>query len=162
MLFRALTGLISLTSGEVKISPPDSTMGVIVENPGFLLSYSGFENLQFLASIRKQISDERITEAMREVGLDPSDKRKVKAYSLGMKQKLAIAQAIMEYPDILILDEPTRGLDAGSVESIRALLRRINQEGATILLSSHNGEDIEALCSQVYTMDKGKLFFSLE
>ena len=133
MLFRAISGLLCLNEGKIIFNPPKSTLGVIVENPGFLLSYTGFENLKFLASIRKKISNTQISKAMTDVGLDPKDKRKVKAYSLGMKQKLAIAQAIMENPDILILDEPTRGLDQDSVDSIRELLLHINQAGTTIL-----------------------------
>lgn len=157
MLFRALAGLIHLDSGTVKFSPPQCNIGVIVENPGFLLSYTGFENLKFLASIRRQISDQQITEAMNDVGLSASDKRKVKAYSLGMKQKLAIAQAIMERPEILILDEPTRGLDRESVNLIRNLLLNLNKAGTTILISSHNSEDISVLCSQIYMMENGKL-----
>lgn len=157
MLFRALAGLIHLDSGSVEKFPPQCNVGVIVENPGFLLSYTGFVNLQFLASIRRQISDQQIVEAMNDVGLSASDKRKVKAYSLGMKQKLAIAQAIMERPEILILDEPTRGLDQESVTSIRKLLLKLNKEGATILISSHNPEDISVLSDQIYTMEKGRL-----
>lgn len=157
MLFRALAGLIHLDSGTVKISSPQCNIGVIVENPGFLLSYTGFENLKFLASIRRQISDHQITETMNDVGLSASDKRKVKAYSLGMKQKLAIAQAVMERPEILILDEPTRGLDQESVISIRKLLINLNQAGTTILISSHNPEDISVLASQIYRIENGKL-----
>ena len=157
MLFRALAGLIYLNHGQVTYNPSQSSLGVIVENPGFLLSYTGYENLKFLSSIKNKISSTQIKSAMQAVGLDPLDTRKVKAYSLGMKQKLAIAQAIMEKPDILILDEPTRGLDRESVDMIRDLLLSINKEGATILISSHNTEDISVLCNQVYTMNGGKI-----
>ncbi|MEG0321296.1 MAG: ABC transporter ATP-binding protein [Oscillospiraceae bacterium] len=157
MLFRAIAGLLYLTNGEIIYNPSHLTLGVIVENPGFLLSYTGYENLKFLASIRKKISNSQIVDSMQAVGLDSTDTRKVKAYSLGMKQKLAIAQAIMETPDMLILDEPTRGLDQESIDNIRKLLLSINREGTTILISSHNADDISALCSEVYTMEKGKL-----
>lgn len=158
MLFRALSGLLYLNSGEVIYNPSDIQMGVIVENPGFLFSYTGFENLKFLASIKKNISDLEIQEAIEKVGLNPSDKRKVKEYSLGMKQKLAIAQAIMESPDVLILDEPTRGLDQESVSLIRSLLLDINtKKGTTILISSHNAEDISVLCNEVLLMKEGRI-----
>lgn len=157
MLFRAISGLICLTSGNITYNPSGVNIGLIVENPGFLLSYTGYDNLRFLASIRNQISKEEIIQSMEAVGLDPQDKRKVRTYSLGMKQKLAIAQAIMERPNVLILDEPTRGLDQESVELIRNLLKQINHEGATILISSHNQEDISILCDKVYTMADGYL-----
>lgn len=161
MLFRALAGLIFLDNGSVTFNPPQSSIGVIVENPGFLLSYTGYDNLKFLASIKKKISAAQISAAMQSVGLNPKDTRKVKAYSLGMKQKLAIAQAIMETPNILILDEPTRGLDQQSVDSIRELLLNINKTGTTILISSHNADDISVLCNEVYTMNDGKLIMSI-
>lgn len=156
MLFRAISGLIRLDSGVINYAPQNLSLGVVIENPGFLLSYSGIDNLKFLASIKNQITETDIMQSMRMVGLDPYDRRKVKAYSLGMKQKLAIAQAIMEKPDVLILDEPTRGLDEESVNHIRALLTDINKDGTTILIASHNKEDILFLCNEVVYMNEGK------
>ncbi len=156
MLFRAISGLIRLDSGAINYAPQNLSLGVVIENPGFLLSYSGIDNLKFLASIKNQITETDIMQSMRMVGLDPYDRRKVKAYSLGMKQKLAIAQAIMEKPDVLILDEPTRGLDEESVNHIRVLLTNINKSGTTILIASHNKEDILSLCNEVVYMNEGK------
>lgn len=155
MLFRAIAGLMFPSEGTIKFSKPDIGMGVIIENPGFLLSYTGFDNLKLLASLRNVIGEAEIIETMRNVGLDPYDKRKVKQYSLGMKQKLAIAQAIMEHPELLILDEPTRGLDEESVVNIRNLLLSENKAGATVLISSHNKEDIAELCSAVFQLKDG-------
>lgn len=157
MLLRTIAGLLYIRKGTVKYMNPTMTRGVIIENPGFLTSYTGYENLQMLAAIRHTIGSEEIREAMCKVGLDPKDKRKVKEYSLGMKQRLAIAQAIMEDPDMLILDEPFRGLDTDGVKTIRALLIRYNQSGRTVFIASHNTEDIELLCHHVYEMYGGKL-----
>lgn len=156
MLLRAIAGLLHLTEGTVEYADGTPTMGVIIENPGFLMNYSGYENLKILARIRNVIGDIEIRKALTLVGLDPGDKNKVKTYSLGMKQKLAIAQAIMEEPDVLILDEPFRGLDAESVKNIRSVLKDYNQRGGTIFLTSHNSEDIKTLCDYVYQMQEGK------
>ncbi len=165
MLFRVITGLVKPTSGEVSlfgetlhrtISFPRS-VGMILEKPGFLEQYTGFDNLKFLADIQRKIGPERIKEAMVQVGLDPEDKRNVKAYSLGMKQKLAIAQAIMEEPELILLDEPTNGLDEDSVKKVYDLIKKENERGATILLTSHHKADIETLCHEVYKVDSGKV-----
>lgn len=156
MLLRAIAGLLHLSEGTVEYANGTPTMGVIIENPGFLMNYSGYENLKILARIRNVIGDTEISKALTLVGLDPGDKSKVKTYSLGMKQKLAIAQAIMEEPDVLILDEPFRGLDAESVKNIRSVLKEYNQRGGTIFLTSHNSEDIKTLCDLVYQMQEGK------
>lgn len=118
------------------------------DNPGFLLTYTGYENLSLLVGIRNKIGKEEIIQAMERVGLQHDDKRKVKGYSLGMKQRLALAQAIMEQPRLMLLDEPTRGLDQDSVDMIRKLLLEIKPNGTTIILSSHNKEDISTLCSR--------------
>lgn len=157
MLLRAIAGLLYIRKGVIKYPEPRPTMGVIIENPGFLTSYTGHENLQMLAAIRNVVGEEEIKNAMNQVGLEPKDKRKVKEYSLGMKQRLAIAQAIMEEPDMLILDEPFRGLDADGVRMIRNLLIQYNQSGKSIFLASHNAEDIDLLCHHVYEMREGKL-----
>lgn len=157
MLLRAISGVMRLSSGTVTYQKKNPTMGIIIENPGFLSDYSGLDNLIFLAGIRNVISKDQIKRVMVSVGLDPDDKRKVKAYSLGMKQKLAIAQAIMEEPDMLILDEPFRGLDTKSLENIRKLLMDYNERGGTVFLTSHNVEDIAVLCSCVYKISDGAL-----
>lgn len=135
---------------------PENT-GVIIENPGFSQYLSGFRNLKNLSSINKKISSEEIREAMTLVGLNPDDKKWVSKYSLGMRQRLGIAQAVMEHQGILILDEPMNGLDKHGVEDIRALLLKFRDDGKTVVLSSHNKEDISILCDVVYEMDGGKL-----
>lgn len=157
MLLRAIAKLLYLSEGEVLYTPKNISIGIIVENPGFLLSYTGFENLKILAQIKNLITTEEIKGAMIEVGLEPNDTRKVKEYSLGMKQKLALAQAMMERPQVIILDEPTRGLDEESVINIRQLLLRKNQDGATILISSHNPGDIEEMCNTVLRIENGRI-----
>jgi len=163
MLFRIIAGLVKPTSGEVSlfgetlhctISFPRSA-GVILEKPGFLEQYSGFDNLKFLADIQGKIGADQIKTSMRQLGLDPEDRRKVKTYSLGMKQKLAIAQAIMEKPDLILLDEPMNGLDEDSVHNVYQLIRQEKARGATILLTSHHKADIEALCDEVYKVSAG-------
>lgn len=165
MLFRAVSGLIHPTEGCVKvfgkelgkeISFPES-MGLIIENVGFWPYYTGLENLQVLASIRHIISDEAIKDSIRRVGLDPEDKRTYKKYSLGMKQRLAIAQAVMEKPELIILDEPTNALDEEAVEAVRHLIREEQERGATILIASHNREDLKQMCDRYYKMTDGKL-----
>lgn len=165
VLFKCICGLVSPTKGTVKINNkilgkemdiPDN-IGAIIENPGFLPNYNGFKNLKFLAMIKNQISNEHIGDTIKLVGLNPDSKKHVGKYSLGMRQRLGIAQAIMENPDILILDEPMNGLDNEGVQDIRKLLLKLKNEGKTILLASHNKEDIEVLCDEVYMMDKGIL-----
>ena len=132
-------------------------LGFIIETPGFLMNYSGYKNLKYLASIQKNIDDEAIKESMSLVGLDSADKKHVGKYSLGMRQRLGIAQAIMEKPDILILDEPMNGLDKNGVQEMRKLFLQMKEEGKLILLTSHNREDIEVLCDEVYEMEDGIL-----
>lgn len=132
-------------------------IGVIIETPGFLPDYSGFRNLQFLMGVSKKVNFSMISAAMEMVGLNPHDKKKVGKYSLGMRQRLGIAQAIMEGPSILLLDEPMNGLDNDGVNDMRNLFLKLKKKGITILLASHNKEDIEILCDEVYEMDKGVL-----
>lgn len=157
MLFRAIIGLIPINIGKIN-KKEQLKIGAIIENPGFLLTYTGFQNLKLLASINGIISDEIINETMLRVGLDPTNKKKVKSYSLGMKQKLAIAQAIMESPDVLVLDEPTNGLDYESVLNVYSLLKEERKRGKTILIASHNKDDIKALSDEIYKLDNGKLY----
>ncbi|MTH55191.1 ATP-binding cassette domain-containing protein [Bacillus mangrovi] len=163
MLFRAIAGLIKPSSGNVRIfgkelhkdlSFPES-IGVIFEKPGFLDQYNAFDNLKFLSDIQGKIDSEQIKRSIRRVGLDPEDKRPVKTYSLGMKQKLSIAQAIMEKPELILLDEPMNGLDEQSVIMIYEVIKQEKNRGATVLITSHHRTDIETLCEEVYKIHEG-------
>lgn len=165
VLFKCICGFLKVDEGEIliegkklgrEIEVPGEA-GVIIENPGFLPGYSGYQNLSFLAGIRKKISGKDIMEVMKRVGLDPKSNKRVGKYSLGMKQRLGIAQAIMEDPSLLILDEPMNGLDNQGVQEVRTLLKELKEEGKTILLASHNKEDISVLCDTVVEFDKGKI-----
>ena len=129
----------------------------MIEKPGFLPNYSGFENLKYLAEIQNIINDKKIYEVMHLVNLHPLSDKKVKNYSLGMKQRLGIAQAIMENPDIIILDEPMNGLDREGVLLIRGILKELNDIGKTIIITSHYEEDISELCHEVYKIEDGKV-----
>lgn len=165
VLFKSICGFMPLTSGTVtvngKIVGKDidipSDIGIIIEAPGFLANYSGFKNLKLLASIRRKITDAQIKEAMETVGLDCKSKKRVGKYSMGMRQRLGIAQAIMENPQILLLDEPMNGLDNRGVDDIRHLLLELRKNGKTILIASHSKEDIDLLCDTVHEMDAGIL-----
>ena len=128
-------------------------IGVFINSPGFVGIYSGFQNLKFLADIRGKIGNKEIRNAMEKVGLDPENKTKVDNYSLGMKQKLGLAQAIMEEQDILVLDEPFNALDIKTYEDVKAIIRMLTAEGKTIFLTSHHYKDIEQLCSQIYMIE---------
>ncbi|MGN7472073.1 ABC transporter ATP-binding protein [Brevibacillus sp. SAFN-007a] len=165
MLFRALCGLIKPTTGSITlngkqlhkdISFPES-VGVIIESPGFWPQYTGWENLKLLARIKNIISDADIKHAIQRVGLSPEDDRTLKRYSLGMKQRLAIAQAIMEKPDFLFLDEPTNALDEDAVHLVRNILLEEKSRGATILLASHNKDDLDILADLRFKVRGGEL-----
>ena len=130
-------------------------MGLIIETPGFLPNITGVKNLEILASLNKKIGLEEIAAAIRRVGLDPLMKKPVGKYSLGMRQRLGIAQAIMENPSLLILDEPLNGLDKHGVREMRQLIKGLKEQGKTILLASHNQGDIDELCDTVCEMDAG-------
>lgn len=165
MIMKLISGMATPTTGTITVEGkrlgtdidiPDS-IGAIIEVPGFLGDMSGWRNLKYLASLRNAIDDEAIRYAMRLVGLNPNDKKRVGKYSLGMRQRLGIAQAIMEKPHILLLDEPMNGLDNQGVEDVRQLLRQFREQGMTIVLASHHREDIDALCDEVYMLDEGKL-----
>lgn len=165
VLFKCICGLMHPEEGVILVNgkhvgrdvdmPED--IGAIIEAPGFLPNYSGYKNLRFLANIRRKIGKEEILSVLKTVGLDPESRKHVGKYSLGMRQRLGIAQAIMEDPEILILDEPMNGLDNAGVQDIRALLLELKAQGKTILLASHNHEDIAALCDTVHEMDGGVL-----
>lgn len=132
-------------------------IGLIIETPGFLPNLSGLKNLQILASLKRKIGTDTIKETIRRVGLDPDVKKPVGKYSLGMRQRLGIAQAIMENPAILILDEPFNGLDKSGVKDMRGLIKELRGQGKTIILASHNQIDIDELCDTVCAMDAGVL-----
>lgn len=131
---------------------PDG-LGVIIETPGFLPHLSGYQNLKILASLKAKIGKEEIRDTLRKVGLDPSMRKPAARYSLGMRQRLGIAQAIMEDPEVLILDEPFNGLDKGGVLEMRALLKDLKEQGKSILLASHNAQDIDELCDDIHEME---------
>lgn len=165
MLFRAICGLITPTEGKIYINNkllgkdimfPESC-GVIIENPGLWDNYSAFENLKTLSKIKNIISDKEILDTLKSVGLNPTDHRPIRKYSLGMKQKLAIAQAIMEKPDLIILDEPTNALDEESVNNIRNLIKKQKENGSTVLIASHNKDDIYALADVTFKLNMGNL-----
>lgn len=163
VLFKAICGFMKLDSGSITVNGQEvkpavaQDIGLIIEEPGFIGTYSGFKNLQLLASIHRKISAEDIRKTLVQVGLDPDSNKHVRKYSLGMRHRLGIAQAIMENPDLLILDEPMNGLDKQGVLEMRELFKQLNRQGTTIILSSHYAEDIEALCDTVCEMDQGTL-----
>lgn len=165
MLMKCVCGFIKPTSGEINVSGKrvgkdvdfPENMGIIIETPGFIPYYSGYKNLKLLAGLTGKIGKAEIIQSMRQVGLDPSLKRHVRKYSLGMRQRLGLAQAIMEDPAILILDEPFNGLDKDGVFEMREYLLDLKAQGKTMLICSHSAEDIDVLCDTVCEMDKGVL-----
>lgn len=165
VLFKILCGFLQPDKGSVFVHGEKlgkgrdfpENMGTFINSPGFIGIYSGFKNLKFLADIRGKIGTEEIEDAMLKVGLDPSNKTKVDDYSLGMKQKLGLAQAIMEEQDILVLDEPFNALDHKTYEDMKEIIRMLKAEGKTIFLTSHNFNDIEQLCDEVYTIEECRL-----
>lgn len=165
MLMRAVCGLIRPTSGRVvidsqclgeKISFPPS-IGVLIENPDFLEGRTALGNLKLLASIKNTATLDDIIRSLEEVGLDPRDKRKYRKFSLGMKQKLGIAAAIMENPKILILDEPLNALDADGIERVRLILRRFKNRGSTVILACHDREELELLSDEIIKIESGEI-----
>ncbi len=165
MLFRALSGLMKIDSGEVcldgKVLHRDMdilpNLGIVLENAGLYPEFTGFDNLKMFADIKKKIGKAEIEDAIRRVGLDPFDKRSYRKYSLGMKQRIVLAQAIMEQPDIIMLDEPTNALDEYGVEDIRKVILEEKERGALILVASHNKDDIRILADQVFFIEQGRL-----
>ena len=166
MLFRALSGLMTLTSGSVfwdgKELHKDFSvlprLGIVLENVGLYPELTGMQNLQYFARLSGKAGPEDMRTALVRVGLDPDDKRTYRKYSLGMKQRLAIAQAIMEKPDVILLDEPTNSLDEDGVALIRSLILEEKQRGALILLASHNKEDIGLLADRLFRIEMGVVF----
>ena len=165
MLMKHILGFVHPTSGKILVDGKEigkdidmpQNVGAIIENPGFLPEYSGFKNLKFLAMIRGKIGNEEIKEAIRWVGLDPESKKHVEKYSLGMRQRLGLAQALMENPDILLLDEPLSGLDNDGVQEMHDLLMKQKEQGRLLVIASHSKEDIAILCDEVFRFDKGKM-----
>ena len=165
MLMKHILGFIRPTSGTVCIDGKQigrdidipQNVGAIIENPGFLPEYSGFKNLKLLAGIRRKVSVQEIRRSIELVGLDPDDKKHVGKYSLGMRQRLGLAQALMEDPEILLLDEPMNGLDDQGVEEIRQILLKQKEAGKLVVIASHNKEDIGLLCDAIFRFDHGKL-----
>ena len=163
MLMKCICGFIKPTSGEITVDGKrvgkdvdfPKNMGIIIETPGFIPYYSGYKNLKLLAGLNNRIGKKEIMQSMEQVGLDPKLKRHVRKYSLGMRQRLGLAQAIMENPDLLILDEPFNGLDKDGVKDMREYLLSYKEQGKTILICSHSAEDISVLCETVHEMDKG-------
>ncbi len=165
MLMKCICGFLSSFSGQIIVGGKEigkeidfpENVGILIETPGFIPYYSGFKNLKILADLRGRITEEDIKSYMKMVGLDPELKRAVRKYSLGMRQRLGLAQALMEQPELLILDEPFNGLDKDMVLHIRKVLLEEKEKGTTILLSSHNSDDIELLCDRQYHLDAGKI-----
>lgn len=165
MLMKCICGFVPVSSGKITVEEMivgkdidiPKNLGIIIETPGFLPNYGAYKNLKFLADISGRADKQQIIESIKSVGLDPNSKKHVGKYSLGMRQRLGLAQAIMEDPDLLILDEPMNGLDKDGVADMREYLLNLKEQGKTILIASHSAEDIEILCDTVCEMDKGVL-----
>lgn len=165
MLFRAMAGIMNIDSGTVQLDNQTlhqdfnvlPSLGIVLENSGLYPELTGFENLMNLANLKKIATKEDIRNAISRVGLNPDDKRTYKKYSLGMKKRIVLAQAIMEKPDILFLDEPTSALDEEGVQEIRKLILEEKQRGAMIIIASHNSEDIELLTDEIYRIADGRM-----
>ena len=165
MLFRALSGLIHIDKGEILLDGERLSgnlsqylkLGLTLENIGLYPELSAMDNLLYLAKIRGEIGKQEIKKVIARVGLDIANKKMVKTYSLGMKQKLILAQAIMEKPELLLLDEPTNALDEKSVKRVRHIIEEERERGALIVLTSHRKEDIDLLCDKTYRMVQGAL-----
>jgi ABC-2 type transport system ATP-binding protein len=163
VLFKCICGLLFIDEGEIIIDGKKQrrdggtikNAGIIIENPAFLENETAVNNLKYLYEINHKRDDQLISAVLETVGLEPKQKKRVKNFSLGMKQRLAIAQAIMENPKILILDEPMNGLDKNGVKEMRKIFTNEKKKGKTILLASHNKEDIDILCEHVYEMEDG-------
>ena len=165
VLFKIICGLLSLDSGEILINGIKRerqadvlpSVGIIIEEPAFLKNYSGIKNLEYLYTINNKNNRRYLEKKKEKVGLDPKSKKHVGKYSMGMRQRLAIAQSIMEEPEFLILDEPFNGLDSHGVNEMRELFLELKKRGKVILIASHNSEDINILCDNVYSMESGIL-----
>ena len=165
VLFKLICGYLHPDLGDVTVRGKQigkdvdfpENLGALIENPGFLWQESAMSNLLYLAKITGKIGKREVMDAIRKVGLDPLSRKHVGKYSLGMKQRLGIAQAIMEDSDILILDEPMNGLDESGIDEMRNLILEFRRPGKIVLIASHNKEDIQILCDEVYEMKNGKI-----
>ena len=163
MVLRAIAGLIrvdgSVEIGGKKMEPGEcpKDIGVLVEMPGFLPEFTGKKNLQLLGMLQEGVTEEDIEEAMNAVGLDPKDRRHYKKYALGMKERLGIAQAILKKPKLILLDEPTNGIDSDGIQMLEELLRHLKEAGSTIVVTSHDRDFLDAVTSQCYEMKEGSL-----
>lgn len=169
MLMRAIAGLIKVTGtvdidgkilGKDEMFPP--SIGILIENPSFVAEYTGLKNLEMLACIKNKIEIEDIRHAMEQVGLDPDDKRTYKKYSLGMKQKLGIAAAFMEKPDIIILDEPINALDEAGAKQVHEILEEQKKRGALIIIACHDKEELEMLSDEIIEIYEGRIVNKIE
>ncbi|MEG0742691.1 MAG: ABC transporter ATP-binding protein, partial [Clostridia bacterium] len=161
VLMKCICGLLpadtgSITFDHAKATMPKGTFGVVIETPGFLPDFSGYANLAMLAGLRRKVCKEEILNVLQDVGLQLDAKKKVGNYSLGMRQRLGIAQAVMDEPPVLLLDEPLNGLDQASVERTYDLLRGLRDKGKIIILASHHKQDIDKLCDEVLDFDDGR------
>ncbi|MCL2747260.1 MAG: ATP-binding cassette domain-containing protein [Oscillospiraceae bacterium] len=165
VLFKCICGFYKLDKGQIKVNGKImgkeidmlTNAGIIIEEPAYLRNFSGYRNLEFLYRIRNKKDKNKLQETMKEVGLEPLSKKRVGKYSLGMRQRLALAQATMENQEILIMDEPMNGLDKDGVADMRRFFEDLKKQGKLILLASHNKDDIDILCDEVFEMDKGEL-----
>lgn len=165
VLLKCICGLLAVSQGEInvlgqaigngKASP--NNIGAIIETPGFLPKCSGYQNLRYLMELQGKVDPARIMDVIERVGLDPHSKKHVGQYSLGMRQRLALAQALMDDPELLVLDEPTNGLDNNGVLRLRSLLNEQRSHGKTILIASHSAEDVRLLCDTVMVMEAGQI-----
>jgi ABC-2 type transport system ATP-binding protein len=164
MLLRIIAGLITPTSGTILVDgkqvgkdiPFPKNLGILIEYPGFIPDYSGYKNLYFLSMLQNKIGEAEIRQTLSQVGLNPNDPRKFKKYSLGMKQRLGIAQAIMENPDLLLLDEPTNALDDKGIAMVSELIHNLKKQGKTIILTSHDKEFLNEVSDQIHTISEGE------
>lgn len=165
MIMRCMCGLVRPTNGSVKINGKElgkdidfpQSLGALIENPGFIEHYSAIDNMKALASIRKKVGELEIKELLQRVGLDDKDKKKVKKYSLGMRQKLGIAMALLEDPDMIILDEPFNALDEKSVEIVKQIILDAKKRNKLIIISCHNKDDLNQLSDEIYKIENGHI-----
>lgn len=165
MLMRAICGLIKIDSGSININgkilhkdiPFPESLGVLIENPSFLNNFTGFKNLRMLADIQGNVSDDEIAQLLNDVGLVAKDKRTYKKYSLGMKQKLGIAAAVMGTPDIVILDEPINAIDETGVDNVRKILHNIREKGSIVIIACHDKNELEQLSDVIIHIENGRI-----
>lgn len=165
MLMRTICGLIRPTSGSIFINDEilgkdvsfPRSVGVLIENPSFLNGYTGFQNLKTLSDLRDHLPSEKICDTLSRVGLDPADKRVYRKYSLGMKQKLGIAAAVMGDPELVILDEPINAIDETGVQNVRDILHDLKKKGSVIIIACHDREELEQLSDQIFKIESGRI-----